>query len=299
MRDRRHRLVPDDFDVPEILEHSLFRLRMLTVNDLVKDYDAAMSSVEHLRATYSPESGGSWPEGLTIEDDLVDLGWHQREFTRRSSFAYTVMTPGEGRCLGCVYIKPTRKRGHDCKVDDVGARRCPRERPRRGALPDRSCVDCRRLALHQSRLPRPRHHLRGMARDADRLSRPGRSGDCFVRVARPASAPEEERGCRMTRSMSRPSVVRRRRRRSSEYSRKSPRRSRDTSGWDRPRRRAHSICVMRHWRTMTSMRLTSSVFTRWARRHRAGRDRRRRCRSPVPRPCRWVPRRQFPRCVPR
>ena len=112
----RFRLVPDGFEVPEVLEHPRFRLRMLSVNDLVKDYDAVMSSVAHLRATYSAESGGSWPEGLTIEDDLVDLGWHQKEFRRRSSFAYTAMAPDESRCLGCVYIKPTRKRGHDCKV---------------------------------------------------------------------------------------------------------------------------------------------------------------------------------------
>ena len=112
-----HRLVPDGFVVPKVLEHPRFRLRMLSVNDLVKDYDAVMSSVEHLRTTFSRESGGSWPEGLTIEDDLVDLGWHQREFMRRSSFAYTVMTPDEGRCLGCVYIMPTRRRGHDCKVE--------------------------------------------------------------------------------------------------------------------------------------------------------------------------------------
>ena len=112
----RLRLVPDDFDVPDVLEHPRCRLRMLTVNDLVMDYDAVMSSVEHLQTTFSREDGSPWPEHLTIEADLVDLGWHQREFTRRSSFAYTVMSPDEGRCLGCVYIDPTRKRDYDCKV---------------------------------------------------------------------------------------------------------------------------------------------------------------------------------------
>ncbi len=112
----RPRLVADDFDVPTTLEHPRFRLRMLTVNDLVRDYDAVMSSVDHLRATYSQESGSDWPEGLTLEDDLVDLGWHQREFTLRVSFAYTVLSPDESRCLGCVYIMPTLKRGHDAKV---------------------------------------------------------------------------------------------------------------------------------------------------------------------------------------
>ena len=112
----RPRLVPDDFNVPATLEHPRFRLRMLTVNDLVRDYDAVMSSVDHLRTTYSRESGGDWPAGLTLEDDLVDLGWHQREFTLRASFAYTAMTPDESRCLGCVYIMPTLKRDHDAKV---------------------------------------------------------------------------------------------------------------------------------------------------------------------------------------
>ena len=112
----RHRLVPNDFDVPDVLEQPRFRLRMLSVNDLVKDYHAVMSSVQHLRTTYSQDSGSSWPERLTIEGDLVDLGWHQREFMLRTSFAYTMMRPDECRCLGCVYIMPTRKRDHDCKV---------------------------------------------------------------------------------------------------------------------------------------------------------------------------------------
>lgn len=112
----RPRLVPDDFDVPVTFEHPRFRLRMLTVNDLVRDYDAVMSSVDHLRSTYSQEGGSDWPAGLSLEDDLVDLGWHQREFTLRVSFAYTMMTPDESRCLGCVYIMPTLKRDHDAKV---------------------------------------------------------------------------------------------------------------------------------------------------------------------------------------
>lgn len=115
MHDRK-RLVPDDFAVPEGLKHPRFRLRMLTVNDLIKDYDAVMTSVEHLQKTYSAESDGVWPEGLTLEEDLIDLGWHQREFTMGYSFAYTMMSPDERRCLGCMYINPTRKQDHDAKV---------------------------------------------------------------------------------------------------------------------------------------------------------------------------------------
>ena len=45
------KLVPKDFQVPEVLETDRLRLRMLTVNDVVKDYDAVMTSIEHLQKT--------------------------------------------------------------------------------------------------------------------------------------------------------------------------------------------------------------------------------------------------------
>src|SRR5262249_16223229 len=108
------RPVPDDFVVPARLEADGFHLRMLTVNDLVKDYDAVMSSEARLRGSMNPDSG--WPQGLTIQDDLVDLGWHQREFSQRRSFAYTVMSPDESVCLGCCYIYPSDKPGFDAKA---------------------------------------------------------------------------------------------------------------------------------------------------------------------------------------
>ncbi len=105
--------VPPEFEVPEKLETTEFRLRMLTVNDVVKDYDAVMTSVEHLKTIWP---GSSWPEGLTFEQDLIDLGWHQKEFQTRRSFAYTVVTPSETVVTGCVYINPTRKRGYDAEI---------------------------------------------------------------------------------------------------------------------------------------------------------------------------------------
>lgn len=88
-----------------ILETDLFRLRPLTINDVVKDYDAVMTSVSHLMGVFGPEN--KWPEGLTFEQDLIDLGWHQKEFQRKTSFAYTVMNLDESECLGCVYIEPS------------------------------------------------------------------------------------------------------------------------------------------------------------------------------------------------
>jgi hypothetical protein len=105
--------VPTEFAVPDTLETAEFRLRMLTVNDVVKDYDAVMTSVEHLKTIWP---SGTWPVGLTLEQNLIDLGWHQKEFQTRSSFAYTVVTPSEAMVIGCVYIEPTYRQGYDAVV---------------------------------------------------------------------------------------------------------------------------------------------------------------------------------------
>jgi len=91
-------LVPDDFAVPEGLETERFRLRMLTIRDVVADFEAIRDR--------SP--------GLTLEQNLIDLGWHQKEFQDRRSFAYTVVDPADdGHVLGCAYIYPTDEPGFD------------------------------------------------------------------------------------------------------------------------------------------------------------------------------------------
>ncbi|MGI9264547.1 MAG: GNAT family N-acetyltransferase [Gammaproteobacteria bacterium] len=108
-----HPFVAPDFDVPKKLETDQYRLRMLTVNDVVKDYDAVISSAAHLKTVWP---GSTWPSGLTLEQNLIDLGWHQKEFQRRRSFAYTVVETDESRVIGCVYIDPTRKAEYDAVV---------------------------------------------------------------------------------------------------------------------------------------------------------------------------------------
>lgn len=107
-------LVPDTFDVPERLDGPGYHLRMLSVGDLAKDYEAVVESTRRLIGLFGPDS--AWPEGVTKDEDLIDLAWHQREFTIRHSFAYTVMAADESRCLGCVYIFPSDRRGYDAKV---------------------------------------------------------------------------------------------------------------------------------------------------------------------------------------
>ena len=108
-------LVPRDFTVPERIDAPQFTLRPLRITDVVKDYDAVMSSVAHLQGVFGPSN--DWPRAdLSFEQDLIDLGWHHAEFQMRKSFAYTMMSPDEGLCLGCVYIYATSREGFDAEA---------------------------------------------------------------------------------------------------------------------------------------------------------------------------------------
>ncbi len=92
--------VPAGFDVPAGLEHERFWLRMLSVDDVVKDFDAINDMVDR--------NGERQPPFVpTLRLNLVDLGWHEKEFRIRRSFAYTVVAPDESQVLGCVYLNPS------------------------------------------------------------------------------------------------------------------------------------------------------------------------------------------------
>jgi hypothetical protein len=110
-------IIPEEFVIPEILRTEHILLRCLTVDDVIKDYDAVITSIEHLQKTKPFGLKSNWPtKDLTIEQDLIDLEWHQKEFQNRSSFAYTVMSLKEESCLGCLYIYPSEKEEFDCEV---------------------------------------------------------------------------------------------------------------------------------------------------------------------------------------
>jgi RimJ/RimL family protein N-acetyltransferase len=107
------RFVPDDFEIPDLLETDRFRLRMLSVDDVEKDYEAVIESRELLHAMF----GGPWPKpGFTLEENLADLERHQQEFLSRKAFAYTVVSLDEIRVLGCVYINPSKTTASDAVV---------------------------------------------------------------------------------------------------------------------------------------------------------------------------------------
>lgn len=108
-------IVPRRFEVPLALETPQFRLRMVSIKDVDKDYETVMSNISHLKGTFGPTV--DWPpDDLSPEQELIDLAWHQKEFQIRRAFAYTVMSLDESRYLGCVYIYPSNKQGFDAVV---------------------------------------------------------------------------------------------------------------------------------------------------------------------------------------
>jgi hypothetical protein len=108
--------VPNDFQIPEKLETTNFIIRKLCFKDAELDYKAVMSSIDIIHKT----RGGKWPSlDLSFVDDQIDLGWHQREFENRTSFAYTVMSVDEKECLGCLYLYPPGYRNESSKAADV------------------------------------------------------------------------------------------------------------------------------------------------------------------------------------
>ena len=109
----KRQFVPEEFTVPSELVAANFTLRMLSIDDVEKDYEAVTSSAARL-STVWPDSG--WPAGLTLKQNLIDLGWHEKEFQNRTSFAYTMVAPDESKVLGCVYFYPTEKAGYDAEV---------------------------------------------------------------------------------------------------------------------------------------------------------------------------------------
>jgi hypothetical protein len=83
---------------------------------LVKvDFDAYMSSIEHLQKTFSRST--RWPRhDISADDALLDMQTEQARFQTRQSFAYAVLTPDGRRERGSVYVSPSPVPGYDAVI---------------------------------------------------------------------------------------------------------------------------------------------------------------------------------------
>lgn len=107
--------VPADFAVPAGYQAAEFQLKPLGPDLAKHDYDAYMASIEHLQKTFS--NGGRWPNAsITMADAVKDVEGEAARFRSRKSFTYAVLSLDGSKELGCVYISPSRKEGHDAAV---------------------------------------------------------------------------------------------------------------------------------------------------------------------------------------
>lgn len=107
--------LPADFVVPTLVAGPTFRIRPVTVHDVVRIYDAVMTTRARLWDLFGNVQG--WPSpGLTLEQCLVDIAWQQKEAELRRSFAFAVLTTDETRLLGCVHLAPPSRAGADAEL---------------------------------------------------------------------------------------------------------------------------------------------------------------------------------------
>ena len=107
--------VTKSFDVPLTAEAARFHLCALSTDDVVKDYEAVITSREHLWNRFGEV--WAWPAtDHSLEQNLIDLARHQSEFQQRTAFAYSVLSPDYLCVLGCIYIYPATSDAVDAHV---------------------------------------------------------------------------------------------------------------------------------------------------------------------------------------
>lgn len=143
---------PADLVPPDRLIADDYVLRPITVADAQLDHEAVMASRELLRRWEQ----STWPEDdFTVDDNRADMELMERRHADGYAFGYTMLTPDESECLGCVYVFP-----HDAKFlaaadiaalgerrwDEIGAAVLFWVRADRldGGLDDRLLADLRR-----------------------------------------------------------------------------------------------------------------------------------------------------------
>jgi hypothetical protein len=107
--------IPGDFDAPTLVDAGGFKLVPLGPDLVDVDFEAYMSSIEHLQRTFSRST--SWPrEDISAADAMRDMETEQARFQNRQSFAYAVLTPDGSRERGSVYVSPSPSEAYDAVV---------------------------------------------------------------------------------------------------------------------------------------------------------------------------------------
>lgn len=107
--------VPADFKVPVSVQGPGFKLVPLGPALVKIDFEAYMSSIEHLQKTFSRST--RWPhKDISDADAMRDMEGEQASFTSRKSFAYAVLTLDGSRERGSVYVRPSPTKDYDAAI---------------------------------------------------------------------------------------------------------------------------------------------------------------------------------------
>ena len=169
------RLIPLEHPIPAGIDHDRFRLRILTVDDVVADYDAVMSSAERLRERF-PYWG--WPDpGMTLDR----RPGRPRLASEGGAAAALVQLRGDvpRRATGCSAAStstrprsrvPTPRSASGCAADEEDG---DLEQVLEAAVRE---LARRRVAVRDDPLARARDLLGGLGRAARRLTGARRCG---------------------------------------------------------------------------------------------------------------------------
>jgi RimJ/RimL family protein N-acetyltransferase len=97
-----------------VLETSRFRIRPMTIHDVIHDYAAVAGSPELLGAAFGDPDAVPMP--YTLEQEIIELGWHQKEFQMGFSFTFTVVALDESAAYGNVYIFPASRGDFEAEI---------------------------------------------------------------------------------------------------------------------------------------------------------------------------------------
>jgi hypothetical protein len=99
-------LVPDGFVAPRRLRFGDLVATAISRCDLADDVAGINANLELIARS----RGGGWPTGpVTLEENYVDLVWHELEFRENYSYTY-VLRRFDGTYVGCAYLYPVGRR---------------------------------------------------------------------------------------------------------------------------------------------------------------------------------------------
>jgi hypothetical protein len=108
-----HEFVSAEFVVPRTFEGPGFRMESLGSQHNERDHVAWMSSIDHIKAIPA-FAASSWPEAMSLEQNLSDLEGHAWDFENREGFTYSILDGDD--VIGCLYIYPSPEQGTDASV---------------------------------------------------------------------------------------------------------------------------------------------------------------------------------------